>query len=158
VGVYLLPGAVKKPKRRRGTAAPLHFEQGFPTHHSRLYGTVQWKKLRDQFIARFGSVCQDAQHDMRYPREGKVELDHIVEVSDDPSRAFDPDNLVLRCRKCHRAKTVRVAKDRLQQDALDRLIRHQQRVGGDQPLPKPQRPAHLLQKKMGVSDPGSDET
>lgn len=50
-------------------------------------------------------LCEDCQKSGRVSESHHV--DHIVEVSDDASKAYDWDNLRSLCRKCHNARHER---------------------------------------------------
>jgi 5-methylcytosine-specific restriction enzyme A len=50
-----------------------------------------------------GNICRDQYHDGDR-HVAKVELDHIKEITDGGA-PFDPANLMLRCRSCHKVKT-----------------------------------------------------
>ena len=70
-----------------------------PLHHTR-----KWKNLRLHHILQY-PLCKAC--------EGKNivksadEVDHIVPVSVEPERFFDPTNLQSLCRNCHWEKTAR---------------------------------------------------
>ena len=54
-------------------------------------------------LLRDGFLCQNCQRN-GVIKTGDV-VDHIVELKDDMSKAFDMDNLETLCHKCHNYKT-----------------------------------------------------
>jgi 5-methylcytosine-specific restriction endonuclease McrA len=103
----------------------MQFERGASTHHHPIYQSQRWRDLRDEYIRRNGLVCRDREHDDRKPRaqpSSMLELDHVVAIRDNPKLAFDPGNVVLRCRACHRRKTVQEIKDRRQREEAQRYV------------------------------------
>ena len=69
----------------------------------KIYNTKRWKQVRDTVRVRDCFMCQECK------RNGidtiGVECDHIVELSDDVSKAYDVDNVELLCVSCHSKKT-----------------------------------------------------
>jgi len=61
--------------------------------------TKRWKALRFEILARDDWSC------VKCGARGRLEVDHIKSVRDDPASAFDPSNLQTLCPSCHTAKT-----------------------------------------------------
>ena len=70
----------------------------------RFYAGLRWRKLR-QLILDLRPLCVECQ------RAGVLrpatEVDHITPRLEQPSMAYDQDNLQGLCRSCHSAKTMR---------------------------------------------------
>ena len=65
-----------------------------------IYKTTKWvKRVRPKVLTRDGQQCQNCK------RFGKAErattVHHVVPLSFDSGRAFDMENLVSLCAKCH---------------------------------------------------------
>jgi 5-methylcytosine-specific restriction protein A len=69
----------------------------------KFYQSAEWRKLRALKISQT-PYCE------RCYKEGRMTpaevVDHIVEISDDPSRRLDPSNLAALCIPCHNKKTA----------------------------------------------------
>jgi len=60
----------------------------------------QWRRLREQLRLSLGVFrCRDC----RLVTDD-LEAHHVVPISVDPSREFDPSNIVFLCRFCHRKR------------------------------------------------------
>lgn len=71
----------------------------------KIYNCKKWRDLRDFIRLRDSFLCQEC---LRNGIETiGEEVDHIVELEDDMSLAYDADNLELKCKKCHSLKTAR---------------------------------------------------
>lgn len=63
------------------------------------YGKSNWKRLRDAVLARDGYQCQICK---RYGRVKEAHIVHHIKEADEyPELAYDPDNLIAVCYKCH---------------------------------------------------------
>ncbi|AQL56425.1 HNH endonuclease [Abyssicoccus albus] len=78
--------------------------------YRKIYQSGRWKKLRHQALVRDGFMCQKCLDIGIYNRAEVV--DHIIELKDDISRAFDMDNLQSLCVKHHNEKTLEEKKRR----------------------------------------------
>jgi 5-methylcytosine-specific restriction enzyme A len=58
-----------------------------------FYNGMRWRNLRRWFLCR-NPLCVECQQPAEH-------ADHIVPVRNDPSRAYDVDNLRPYCRACH---------------------------------------------------------
>ena len=67
-------------------------------HDDSLYSTVRWAKVRAIKLGR-QPMCERCLEEGRLT-QGEI-VHHIVEVSQDKSKALDIDNLQTLCRKCH---------------------------------------------------------
>ena len=77
----------------------------------RIYNTKRWKQLRDYVRVRDSFLCQEC---LRNGIETiGVECDHIIELTDDVSKAYDADNVQLLCVSCHSKKTEREKQKRI---------------------------------------------
>jgi len=70
----------------------------------RFYAGLRWRKLR-QLILEMRPLCAECKR--AGVLRSATEVDHIVPRLEDPSRAYDQDNLQGLCRSCHSAKTMR---------------------------------------------------
>ena len=69
----------------------------------KIYNSKRWKQVRDYVRVRDNFLCQEC---LRNGIETiGVECDHMVELSDDISKAYDADNVELLCVSCHRKKS-----------------------------------------------------
>ena len=68
-----------------------------------------------------GDRCQEKEHDPAKPYSN-IDADHIVELQDGGS-AFDPGNILLRCRSCHVAKTAYEKRARMEREHWQRRAR-----------------------------------
>jgi 5-methylcytosine-specific restriction protein A len=66
------------------------------------YLSLEHRSWRSAVLARGGYRCERCGC-----RAGRLFADHIVEIKDDPSRAFDLTNGQVLCGSCHTTKTVR---------------------------------------------------
>lgn len=64
-----------------------------------FYTSPKWRRVRQAILRRDKFICQ------RCKRFGRVraatEVHHIEYLEDNPSRAYDPTNLVSLCHACH---------------------------------------------------------
>jgi len=67
-----------------------------------VYKDPRYQEWRARVIHRAGERCQRVGCGRKEPR---MFADHIVEVEDDPSKAFDPTNGQCLCGSCHTLKT-----------------------------------------------------
>jgi 5-methylcytosine-specific restriction protein A len=81
-----------------------------------FYYSEEWKKFRAMVLTERGERCEDPAHPADRPREGYVEVDHIIELLDGGAR-LDRDNLMVRCASCHHKKTLAVRDDRFARPA-----------------------------------------
>lgn len=65
-----------------------------------VYSTSRWQKLRAQILIRDGWTCQGLCKELGRTSAGG-EIHHIVPIRDG-GEPFDPNNLRLLCRGCHR--------------------------------------------------------
>jgi len=63
-----------------------------------IYQSKEWKKLRVMVLRRDSYSCVFCNSNLR--GKGLSRVDHIVPVKEDPSRAFDMDNLRSLCSSC----------------------------------------------------------
>jgi 5-methylcytosine-specific restriction endonuclease McrA len=61
-----------------------------------FYPYLSWKPFRDEVLRRDGHECF-----MCTIWEPDLHVHHIVPVSIDPSRRFDPYNVITLCAECH---------------------------------------------------------
>jgi 5-methylcytosine-specific restriction protein A len=73
-----------------------------PMTHKAFYGSVNWKALRLRKLKK-DPLCQICLANGFY-KEG-LDIDHIVEVTDDYSLRLELSNLQTLCRSCHMKKT-----------------------------------------------------
>lgn len=70
----------------------------------KFYMTKQWKDTR-AYILSFNPLCKHClMNDILTPA---VDVDHIIDLKDDPSKCLDIDNLQPLCKSCHSAKTYK---------------------------------------------------
>ncbi len=62
----------------------------------RLYGTKRWKDTRSRTLIRIGRICE------RCGGNRSLDVHHIVALKDGGA-PYDPNNLEVLCRSCHRA-------------------------------------------------------
>jgi 5-methylcytosine-specific restriction protein A len=71
---------------------------------NRFYARRAWRALRD-LVLREEPLCRTC-----WRETGKLvpatEVDHVVALGDDPSRALDRQNLQPLCKPCHSVKTL----------------------------------------------------
>lgn len=77
----------------------------------KIYNCKRWKDLRDFVRLRDSFLCQECLKN-GIETEGK-EVDHIIELEDDISLAYDADNLQLLCVPCHQKKTAKEREKRI---------------------------------------------
>lgn len=65
-----------------------------------FYKTRAWAHTRARVLKRDHNECVWCAEQGKVTRE-RLEVDHIVELKDDPSKAFDMDNLRTLCKACH---------------------------------------------------------
>lgn len=67
-----------------------------------IYNSQRWRNLRNYKLT-MNYLCEkcEAQGIEAYAKH----VDHIVEIKDDPSKAYDKRNLMSLCIPCHTAKT-----------------------------------------------------
>jgi hypothetical protein len=65
--------------------------------------TADWKTLRLQIMRRDNYTCVECGDSNHVGRGSRIRLEvhHIVAICVDPDLAFDPNNLLTLCRKCH---------------------------------------------------------
>lgn len=74
-------------------------------HLMRIYKSARWLNIRKQVLLRDDYLCvQCLQNNIAKPADV---VDHIVELRDDISKAYDMDNLQSLCHACHNAKTLK---------------------------------------------------
>lgn len=78
--------------------------------HASVYKSSEWARFRALIIVERGERCEDKDHHSG-TRIARLDLDHIVELQDGGA-AFNPANVLLRCRACHGRKTAKAKKDR----------------------------------------------
>ena len=65
-----------------------------------MYATPLWRKLRAQILIRDGWTCQGRCKELGRTSAGS-EVHHLLPIREG-GEPFDPDNLRLLCRDCHR--------------------------------------------------------
>lgn len=73
--------------------------------YRKIYKSRRWQELRKQVMLRDEFLCQECKRN-DLTKTGDV-VDHIIELKDDLSKAFDMANLEVLCHACHNAKTIR---------------------------------------------------
>lgn len=69
----------------------------------KIYNSKRWKQIRDKVRIRDNFMCQEC---LRNGIETiGIECDHIIELEDDITKAYDIDNIELLCVACHTKKT-----------------------------------------------------
>ncbi len=71
----------------------------------KIYNSKKWKTVREQAILRDLFKCQECKRN-GIDTQGE-EVDHIVELSDDISLAYELSNLQFLCKACHSKKTYK---------------------------------------------------
>jgi 5-methylcytosine-specific restriction endonuclease McrA len=71
----------------------------FHRHSKRVTATARWQALRWQILERDGFACVSC------GAHGRLEVDHIKPVRDNPELSFEPGNLQSLCPACHTRKT-----------------------------------------------------
>ena len=81
------------------------------TDRKKIYNSAKWKQVRELALLRDEFLCVECK---KLGIETKFdEVDHIIELSDNISLAYDLNNLQCLCRKHHREKTEREKKKRM---------------------------------------------
>ncbi|AZV88280.1 endonuclease [Bacillus amyloliquefaciens] len=65
----------------------------------KIYNTARWKRVRKVVLIRDGYLCCECRRRGLITEANTVH--HIIALRDDPSRAFDLDNLETICLECH---------------------------------------------------------
>ncbi|WP_156389695.1 HNH endonuclease [Methylobacterium sp. Leaf465] len=65
-----------------------------------LYGSLEWRGLRDRLLRERGRKCED-----RGRTGTRIYCDHVVEICDGGA-GLDVTNIKLRCGSCHTRKTA----------------------------------------------------
>ena len=71
-----------------------HYSQDYRNKTKHIYNDKRWKKL-SKYAKSINPYC------MRCYSTECLEVHHIYKLVDDESKAFDIDNCVVLCRKCH---------------------------------------------------------
>lgn len=107
----------KKPKRYKHTST---------TDEQRIRNTHKWKKMSWMIRERDGGMDQAAINGLNgqpYIMTRGLEVHHIVALKDDPSKAYDPYNLITLSSETHKmAECGDIPKDKL----LEIAYRNQQ--------------------------------
>jgi thymidylate synthase (FAD) len=86
---------------RQGAASNLYIDGRSKAYPFRLQ-VAHWQLKHKYAVSlKHGHQCAQC------GSTGELDLDHIIPVSQDRTRAFDVDNLQVLCQPCHRAKTTR---------------------------------------------------
>lgn len=72
------------------------------TEHTKLRTCRQWDKTRKAVNKRDRLVCRMCLAKHRITADG-LETHHIIPIAENPSRAYDPDNLITLCVHHHKA-------------------------------------------------------
>jgi 5-methylcytosine-specific restriction enzyme A len=71
-----------------------------------IYTSPEWRALLAAIVKHRGRRCEDPRCDVAGGRtDGVIYGDHIVEIKDGGA-LLDPQNIMLRCARCHGRKTV----------------------------------------------------
>lgn len=67
-----------------------------------FYGTKEWKTLR-RYKLSLNPLCEHCKKEdiIKYA----IDVDHIIDIQDDPSKRLDITNLQSLCKECHGKKT-----------------------------------------------------
>lgn len=68
-----------------------------------IYHSTRWRKLRKQILLRDDYLCLHCLEEGKYTQADVV--DHITELRDDITKAYDDKNLQSLCHECHNRKT-----------------------------------------------------
>src|SRR5262245_14287171 len=84
-------------------ALPRAVQQGrYEGRRLKFYRSSAWRRLAKATVAAAASLgcidCGSVEH---------LQADHLITVREDPTRGLDPENLTVRCRRCHSARTSR---------------------------------------------------
>ncbi|WP_410169954.1 HNH endonuclease [Aeromonas caviae] len=110
----------EKPKRTN--IKRLDFE--YAADNSHIYNSQRWRNLRNAHIIKEPLCAHCLRYEIITPA---AVVDHVIEISDDPSRAFDPTNLQSLCASCHQVKTLEEKKRRAKDTSTTDLIKKIQR-------------------------------
>src|SRR5699024_6920722 len=69
-----------------------------------IYHSTRWRKLRKQILLRDDYMCQYFLNKGLYKQADVV--DHIIEVKDEITKAYEPENMQSLCHDCHNKKTI----------------------------------------------------
>lgn len=69
-----------------------------------VYHSTRWRNLRKQVLLRDEYMCQECLKHNQYTIADVA--DHIIELRDDISKAYDINNLQSLCHACHNKKTI----------------------------------------------------
>jgi 5-methylcytosine-specific restriction endonuclease McrA len=102
--------------------------QDYASHSRKVIRSKRWHAIRIQALRRDGWKC------VQCKATGRLEVDHIKPVRDEPDLAFDLANLQSLCVRCHSRKTrIEVGfghevdpKRQAWRNLVDALARHQQ--------------------------------
>lgn len=87
-----------------------------------FYNSNDWKEKKEAILVRDNYCCQRCLgkwkgkgDQIKKPRlitsnDTRLEVHHIVELKDDPSKCLDDDNLITLCHHCHDVQHNRVTK------------------------------------------------
>jgi len=107
----------EKPKRTNHKKPDFEYAKD----NSHIYNSQRWKNLRNAHIIK-EPLCRRCL-EFFDDKVAATRVDHIVEISDDPSRAFDPTNLQSLCASCHQVKTLEEKKRRAKDTSTNDLIK-----------------------------------
>ncbi|HDT5861815.1 TPA: HNH endonuclease [Aeromonas hydrophila subsp. hydrophila] len=110
----------KKPKRTNHKKPDFEYA----ADNSHIYNSQRWRNLRNAHIIKEPLCAHCLRYEIITPA---VVVDHVIEISDDPSRAFDPTNLQSLCASCHQVKTLEEKKRRAKDTSTTDLIKKIQR-------------------------------
>lgn len=96
----------------------------YAADNSHIYNSQRWRNLRNAHIIKEPLCAHCLRYEIITPA---VVVDHVIEISDDPSRAFDPTNLQSLCASCHQVKTLEEKKRRAKDTSTTDLIKKIQR-------------------------------
>ncbi len=68
-------------------------------YSKRVTSTKRWQLLRMEILERDGFRCK------KCGARGRLEVDHVKSVRNNPELAYSPDNLQALCSPCHTKKT-----------------------------------------------------
>jgi 5-methylcytosine-specific restriction endonuclease McrA len=75
-----------------------------PSHDYRVYRTARWRAFREGLLAERVD-CEDCV--TQGQRTVAVELHHVIKRGKEPGLTFEPTNIKVLCRPCHRRRTNR---------------------------------------------------
>lgn len=89
----------------------------------RIYNSARWQQVRDRILIRDRYECQDCVQRLRkaatigerlFGEDAKIQratqVHHIKELRDYPDLAFDEENLISLCTRCHNIRHGRQPK------------------------------------------------